>query len=396
MSRDDETPSVNPEDNADQGAGWDVNPESSRPDRSSGDDGYQRGGGVDRGDGGVAPQRYRPTNHPEDAPGGFNPEHGAPGGTGQTDAPRASGGISSSGYQPYPGSAAGDGQSYQNFQHYQGYSAYGNSPGGYGGTDQGGVAPETTDGKVNIMRAVRFGFRTVFSNPGIWILGTVIVGLLFMVISLLLGFLLMAFDPAGMVDADPLAPVNIILNVVITVLAWAVAIGVMRGALIETDGRRAKLSDFFHPINVGQTVILMVILTVVGLVVSTLLQLDTQEMVLINEATGEISVDESGLARISLIMVAAVLVNPLYTYWTYYTADGRENAVGAATHGFFDALRNYPKLLLYSIIAGVAIIVVGLITLLLGFIVLLPASALITAHLYRQMSGGNVPVEQRR
>lgn len=368
MNRDEDSPDFNPDDR-----------EGPEP-----RDGYERGAGSGRGEEGAAPDRYRPTNHPEDAPGGFNPGYGT----------SNYGGASSSaysGYEPYPGTTGGG---YGNADAYGGYES--GTFGQYAGPDDNNRPLEPTDGRIDIMRAVRFGFKSVFANPAVWILGTVIVGLVFLVLSILLGFLMVAFDPQAVMGNDPWAPVNIIINVVISVLAWIIYIAAMRGALIETDGRRARLKDFFHPVNAGQTAILLVIFTVLGLALSLIVQSDTQSAVVVNEVTGEVAVDSGLLGRMALFVVIAGLLNPLYSYWVYYTSDGRENVVGAARNGFADAARNYPKLLLYSVLSGVVIMVFGPLTLFLGLVIFLPVSVLIAAHLYRQMSGGKVPVDSNR
>lgn len=399
MSRDDERPDLNPGDDDNQEGPSDFNsekPAEEPPASSSGsDDGDERGVGNDRGDeSGGFPKRYQPTNHPEDAPGGFNPNYRAPGGdygygsTGST-------GSSYSGYQPYPGTGAGSDSSYQSYG--QPYSGYGPGNNGYdgGGSGQGGEALEKSDGKINIMRAVRFGFKSIFANPGIWILGTVVLGVAFMFLSITLSFMMVAFDSDAVMSGDILSPANLIMNIVIAIFSWAVMICVMRGALLEVDGRRARLADFFRPINVGQTLLLLVIIGVVGLVVSGLLQSDTADLIQVDETTAAMTLDEAIMGRLMLYMVISMLVAPLHSYWVYYAADGRENAMGAIRHGFVDAARNYFKLLAYSILAGIVAIVGTIITLTLGLVVLLPASILISTHLYRQMSGGKVPVEVR-
>ena len=407
MTRDENTPGQGPESDPEFGDGHNnhraSDPGSSGEQSPSHDpDGYQRGEGHNRGDGDT-PKRYHRTSHPEDAPGGFNPGYGAAadgtggypqGGYPQGGYPpgsRNAGGPAYSGYEPYPGGG------------YQGYSPRDDAYTGYGqgtfgqytGQDEGGTPLESTNGQVNIMRAVRFGFKAVFANPAVWILGTVLVGLLFIILSILLGFMMFAIDPGAAMNNDPLSPANVILNLVISVIAWGIAICVIRGALIETDGRRARLPEFFRPVNVGQTVILLVIITVVGLVVSTLIQGDTSEMVTVNETTGELAVQSAVFTRLLVLFVISGLLSPLYSYWIYYTSDGRENAVGAATHGVADAARNYPKLLLYNILSAVVILIAIPLTLLLGLVIFLPVSVLISAHLYRQMSGGRVPVEYR-
>lgn len=393
MNRDEDSPDFNPDGpdgRDDHGGNGDHGGNSGREDRGESghspldppsSDGYERGAGSGRGEEGAAPDRYRPTNHPEDAPGGFNPGYG-------TSNYGGAGASAYSGYEPYPGTT-GDGQA--NANAYGGYET--GTFGQYAGPDGNGRPLETADGRINIMRAVRFGFKSVFSNPAVWILGTVIVGLAFLVLSIMLGFLMVALDPQAVMDNDPWAPVNIIINVVISVLAWLIFIAAMRGALIETDGRRARLKDFFHPINAGQTAILLIIFTLLGMVLSLIVQSDTQSAVMVNELTGEVALDSGLLGRLALFVIIAGLINPLYSYWVYYTSDGRENAVGAAKNGFADAVRNYPKLLLYSVLSGVVIMVFGPLTLFLGLVIFLPVSVLISAHLYRQMSGGKVPVD---
>lgn len=402
MSRDDERPDLNPEDDDNQGDRPGPNPEKSTGDSPSpADDGYERGAGNDRGNAsGGFPKRYQPTNHPEDAPGGFNPNYRAPGGNsgggfrgGYGPGPTGATGSSYSGYQPYPG--AGGNAGYHSYG--QPYSGYGPGSDGFngGGPDQGGVALEKADGNVNIMRAVRFGFKSVFANPAVWILGTVVVGIVFMFISVTMSFIMMAVDPDAVISGDLLAPANIIMNLVVAIFSWAVMICVMRGALLEVDGHRARLADFFRPINVGQTLFLLVIMGVVGLVFAGFLQFDTADMTRVNETTAEVTFDEAALGRLAIYIAVSTLVGPLHAYWIYYAADGRENALGAIRRGFLDSARNYFKLLAYSILAFVAAVVGTIVTLALGLVVLLPASMLIAVHLYRQISGGNIPVENR-
>lgn len=386
MTRDENTPGQGPDSDPEFGDEQD-NHRDSDPGRqgeqasSHDSDGYQHGEGHNRGDG-DAPKHYHRTSHPEDAPGGFNPGYGTGGDTG---------GSAYSGFEPYPGGG------------YQGYSPRDDAYTGYGqgtfgqytGQDEGGTPLESTNGQVDIMRAVRFGFKAVFANPAVWILGTVLVGLLFIILSTLLGFMMFAINPDAAMNNDPLSPANIVLNLVTSVIVWVLAVCVIRGALIETDGRRARVPEFFRPVNVGQTVILLVVITVVGLVVSTIIQGDTSEMVTVNEMTGEVAVESTVFTRLLALMVVSGLLSPLYSYWIYYTSDGRETAVGAATRGVSDAARNYPKLLLYNILSTVVILIAVPLTLLLGLVIFLPVSMLISAHLYRQMSGGQVPVEYR-
>lgn len=388
MSRDDERPDHNPGEDDNQGdhPAFDPDKPPADPTPSGSEDGYERGVGKDHGENSWnSPKRYQPTSHPEDAPGGFNPTPGGAYGYGAT------GGTPRNNYPPHPGGTSG----YSPYG--QPYSGYGPGTGGAGddGWGQPGTALEQADGHVDIMRAVRFGFKTLFANPVLWILGTVVVGVAFMFLSITLSMVMMAVDQDATVSGDPFAPTNIIMNLLIGIFAWVLVICVTRGALTEVDGKRAVLADFFRVINIGQTILLILITTAFGVLFATLLQFDAPNIVAFNETTGEMSVDEAVLGRMVLYMVVATLVSPLHEYWIYYVCDGRENAVGAIRHGFVDAARNYGKLLLFTVVSFFVAIVAIPLTLMLGLVVLLPAAILIAAHIYRQISGGKIPVEQR-
>lgn len=317
---------------------------------------------------------YGPTNHPEDAPGGFQ---------GSTPNNHSNGG----GYSANAGQPYGQNPYPQQYP-YQGYGA--NSPA------QGtGIPVEAGTGKVDIMRAVRFGFRTTFSNPLVWIVGTVVLGLAYVLLSGLGGMLAYALDPAGATSGSGFTPASMLINLISIVLMLVVTLCVIRGALVSLDGQKTRYADFFHPQNVGQSVILLIILGVfsslLGMITSTVML----ELIQIDEASGSVAVDPSTLGLVFLCFLVLFLIGPLYAYWVYYTSDGHHTALSAVRTGFKDALRNYPRLLLFSVISGVLMVLIGIVTLFLAFIILVPAMMLANAHIYRQMSGGNIPVEQR-
>lgn len=344
-------------------------------------DGYARGAGQDRGTQNWP--RYQPTEHPEDGPGGFQPGtgYGVPRypGSGGTTGPQGAG---------YPGAGASP---YSGYSGSQGPGPYVGDPGG-----GAGLPTEQSSGRVDIMRAVRFGFRGVFANPLVWILGTFVLGLIYILLSSLAGALAYAIDPNGTMSGDALSIGNIFSNVVILAVTIIITIGVMRGSLITVDGKRAALRDFLHPVNVGQTVLLMIILSAVGMVIGVIFQNLALSAVVADPTSTMVEVNNSALVWFLLLLLVAMLLNPLYGYWIWYTADGRESAGSAIGVGFRDAARNYPKLLAYSVLGGIVMSVTIVVTFGLALVVLLPVSLLISAHLYRQMSGGVVPAEQLR
>ncbi|ALC06114.1 hypothetical protein CDES_08610 [Corynebacterium deserti GIMN1.010] len=313
---------------------------------------------------------YGPTSHPEDAPGGFQ-ANAANGQSWQS--------WQSSQYpqQPYPGSNAYQG--YQGFQ--QGYSD--------------ALPLEAGTGRVDLMRAVRFGFRTTFSNPVVWILGTVMLGIAVVFFSGLSGYLSYILDPEAATSGQ-VSVTSVVINVLAGIVMLAVSICVIRGTLTAVDGHKTRYSDFFHPQNVGQTAILMVILAIVGSIVGTIASTLTLDMFIIDETLEAVDVNSSVLGIMAVYLLVLFLISPLYSYWVYYTSDGHHSAASAVKTGFRDALRNYPVLLLFTLVGGVVVSFVGFVTLFFGFVILLPAFSLASAHIYRQMSGGNIPVEQRR
>ncbi|BAU96259.1 hypothetical protein N24_1997 [Corynebacterium suranareeae] len=358
MSRDDHTNANNDgEDNSNEQS-WDKSWENWN--NSSGD---KHSGNNPSGD--DAPTPYGPTSHPEDAPGGFQGYN--------------------NGYNSGQGSGQGYGEPYPYQNSYQGYGA---------SQQQGGGLLEPGSGKVDLMRAIRFGFKATFANPVVWILGTVVLGLAVVILSGIGGYLAYSLDPTAASATSGISTGEIIINVISAVVGFAISICVMRGALLTVDGNKVRYADFFRPINVGQTVILMIVLGVIGGIVGIAVTMLTGEMVVVDETVSAVEVNNGALGMFFILFFLLFLINPLYSYWIYYTADGHHTAGSAARTGFKDALRNYPMLLLYSFVSGIVTAIIGVITLGLALVILVPALMLATVHIYRQMSGGNIPVEQ--
>ncbi|MFP7364674.1 hypothetical protein SFC07_02655 [Corynebacterium callunae] len=351
------------------------------------EDGFQRYG-QSEWSAGVRP-KYEPTSHPEDAPGGLRP-YGAAGSQAQDPYSGYSAGQQGSyGVNPYPDPNAG----------YQAgaFQGAGYRADAYQSGTAGQLPLETGTGHVDLMRAVKFGFRTVFANPAIWILGTIVLGIAYMLISGLSGMIAFAIDPEGTATAgnSMLSPANLAVNVLMFIISSAVTISVLAGALVAVDGQKTALRDFFKPQNVSQTVLLLFIIGVFSLVLSSISSGIATNAITVDEVAGTFSVDESSLGILAVGLLIIALLSPLYSFWTFYTADGKHTAASAVSQGIKDAARNYPKLLLFQILGGFVLVVFGLVTLLLGFIVLIPAYFLACAHLYRQMSGGAIPAELR-
>ncbi len=90
-------------------------------------------------------------------------------------------------------------------------------------------------------------------------------------------------------------------------------------------------------------------------------------------------------------MVVALLAYPLYCLITYPAVEGRTGFGGAFVLGFKAGARNYLPLLGFIILTTVMLVVGGLVTLTIGFIVLLPVNLLAATCVYRQATGGRIP-----
>lgn len=386
MSRNDDITGDTPEDSGQNPGPRNPGGEPVGGSGDTGADGYARGEGQSRG--AQSWPHYQPTEHPEDVPGGFQPGNGY-------GVPRYPGnGAGTSGYQGpgYPGT--GGASPYNGYSVDPGAGHYAQGPYGAGLTPGAGLPTEPASGRVDVMRAVRFGFRAVFANPLVWILGTLMLGLLYILFTALVGVLAVNIDPEGMASGNAFSAGNVLMNLVILAVTIIISIGVMHGALVSVDGRRTALREFLHPVNATQTILLYGMLTALGLVIGMFLQGIAQSAVMVDPSSTMVEFNSSALSLLLLFYLVLMFLNPLYGYWVWYTADGRESAASAIGVGFRDALRNYPKLLAYSFLGGIVVLVASVVTFGLALLVFLPVSILISAHLYRQMSGGVVPVER--
>lgn len=319
----------------------------------------QGGGRQENGPGPSFPSypSYPSTPHPEDNPGGFGPQPGY-----------GSGGAGYGGY--------GYGQPGQGY----GYQGYGDQ--GYGQT--AGEPPMTSgNGRVDVMMAVRYAFKAVFSNALIWILGTFLLFVIIFGISFIVAFASM--PASGEVPAT--TSLSLIPNIIIGLLSLLFSVLVYTGALAQLDRAKIGLGDFVRDIRFWPTFAVLLITNVATSLVFALVNLlflpdiPTSPTATVDGATvAGILFGSLGLA---LLMV---LLSPLYSFMPWYAADGREGIGGAISHGFRDGARNYLRLLAYFIVGGILLGLAAMITLGLALIVLAPAWMLSFGHLYRQMA----------
>jgi len=285
--------------------------------------------------------RYEPTNHPED-----RPDYGQ--------------------LPSYGGAHEGNAQ-------------------GYAGYQAGG--PQHT-GKVSAIDAVSWAFRAVFSNWKLWILGTLLAGILGVVFFAISGGVGAATASA---EGD-LSASSTIMQIISWVIGIVLTLMLMRLALFQIDDSRTGWGYLFKNVRWWQPLVIMVVIGIVGGLISFVAVrgsaaglADNAEQLSDEEAFAAVMGMLGVLAVISLI---SFFVQPLFSLMQWFAADG--DSVGdAVKKGFQAGKNNYGQMLLLAIL-NFFIIVAGFLLLGIGLIVAYPVTLLAQAHMFRQCAGRNI------
>ena len=284
--------------------------------------------------------RYEPTNHPEDRPDyGQLPSYG--------------------------------GSHEDNAQGYAGYHA---------------GQPQHT-GKVSAIDAVSWAFRAVFRNWKLWILGTLLAGILGVVFFAISGGVGAATASA---EGD-LSASSTIMQIISWVIGIVLTLMLMRLALFQIDDSRTGWGYLFKNVRWWQPLVIMVVIGIVGGLISFVAVrgsaaglADNAEQLSDEEAFAAVMGMLGVLAVISLI---SFFVQPLFSLMQWFAADG--DSVGdAVKKGFQAGKNNYGQMLLLAIL-NFFIIVAGFLLLGIGLIVAYPVTLLAQAHMFRQCAGRN-------
>lgn len=381
-------------------------------------------------------QSYPSVNHPED-----NPGFDAPGTSSTGNLPPYPGTGQSQQYNPY-GTGVGDSSASTNHngQYGQGPSQYGAASGtgqfgqpggeqygqqygqgfnpnygqgfnqgygrgyGSGGFDHNGngyqAGSQAVPGQVhprlqwpyrqgndtfNFGEAFTFGVKSVFFDPLIWILGTFV-----------LGVLSIGTSYAG--SNETLSAIASLLNFLTAILSLLVMPVVYHFALRSLNGYRLELETFREELHYGTTLGVVIVSNIISFaaVLPGLIGL----LVVAFASMGDYMVEDVSAGAILtmvffifLSIFGAVLVGPFIMLAPFYAADGMSfgDAFKAA---FADGKRRYWQLLGFSIVLGLAVFFVTLITCGLAGLIAAPASYLALAYVYRSVSGRIYPTQQ--
>ncbi len=300
---------------------------------------------------------YRPTPHPEDTGHYGHPSYGM-------------------GYDQ------GYGQGQENWGQGRGHG-YGYPPG------------EQGSGRIDVMRAISWGFRQAFRNWTVWILGV----LVFLALSAVGGAIGGLFGtPAA--NGTGLA-VSSGVNVLVSVLMMAIGVFVLRGTLHQVDDPGMGWGHFTRDVNFWPTLLLQLL---IGLLTSALMFVvaggaiagfasEFADPTAIETATEEQLMASMGslIGAILLVVLISVALNPLVVFMPYYLVERRADFAGAVREGFRAGVRNYLRLVLTYVVAGLLVILAVILTFGLATIVLIGPWYLAQAHMYRQAAGGALP-----
>ena len=286
---------------------------------------------------------------------------------------------------PYPGAGADGYQGYQGYQeqpggygapypdHAQsgggeygyGYTAFGYGPAGpqYGQPGYGqpgypsGPMPGPNDmgtPSFSATGAVGAAWRLFSANWVPWVVISLVNLVLAGIINVAPNLLL---DPQT-VDTDPwlLLGVSSVSSMVAALLSLLVTAFMVRGALLEVDGRRPSVGDFFRLTNFLQfflVSILVGVLTAVGL----------------------------------LALLVGALVVQFFLYWSnIFTIDRDQNAIDAIKSSFESIKANAGELFLLAVL-NVVIVIAGAMLCGVGLLVAAPVTMLSSVYAYRVLTG---------
>ncbi|MDR7329506.1 hypothetical protein [Corynebacterium guangdongense] len=298
---------------------------------------------------------YRPTPHPEDA-----------------------------GPHAFPSYGMGYGMGYR-----QGVD------GGYRPRPLGAAAMEQGSGRIDVMRAISWGFRQAYRNWPVWILGV----LVFMAFSGLAGAIGGLVGTPGVNGAG--MAVSSVLNVLVSLALVAVGVFALRGALHQVDEPGMGWGHFTRDVNFWPTLLLQFI---IGLLTTALMALVAGGILLgsVDQFADPTALDlatEAELAAwlaalvgaLALVLLVSVLLNPLVVFMPYYLVERRADLLGSVREGFRAGIRNYLRLLLTYAAAGVLAVLAVVLTFGVAAIFLVGPWYLAQAHMYRQAAGGAIP-----
>ena len=237
-------------------------------------------------------------------------------------------------------------------------------------------------GKLEIIEALTWGTKAVFSNAKLWIP----LGVVYTALALLGQFL-------------PGAGSMISLIGMLAFIPWMLGV-----ALQQTLVKQLTYNDAKAPAY-GKTLGVAALIGVVAGIISTILlmvlafgALTSIDPATLPDNPDNVSPEEMWnlvrpiLGALAVTGVIGLLVTPFFMFQMWYAADNNGSFGNAFSGGFKAGASNYLKILGFVVLAFL-VNIVGAALFFIGLVVTAPATTLAAAHAYRQISGGPVPKE---
>ncbi|MFZ2511206.1 MAG: hypothetical protein WAW85_08985 [Gordonia sp. (in: high G+C Gram-positive bacteria)] len=264
----------------------------------------------------------------------------------------------------------------------QGYGASAYSPNPFGPNPFGAAPPAAPLAPVsptpNLSSAFAWAWDRFRTNASVLIGAAVIWAIVIiaaaLIVGLVLGLLMVALidgaataDPAGWAPTGPsaIAMIVVLTGFMAVIMAYALSCW-LTGLIAIADGRSAEFGDFFRMTAFGPILAITLIIAVVS---------GAAELVFNNYL---------GLSWVSTIVSMAI---SLLTMWmVYFAADVREPAGSAISTGFNLATAQIgPTVVVFAM--TVLLGVLGLLALVVGLLITIPLSGLLTLYYFRSLTG---------
>lgn len=258
-----------------------------------------------------------------------------------------------------------------------------------------GVAHGLGTGKLSVGAALKYGFKTTYSNPGTW---------------LVLAFVYALLNNIGAVfQSDTVSALGMLALFFVTPLFLAAALQqtlvgpkqfVLKDIKSAAYGKTLGMSVVVGII----TTLIFALLMVIGFVAGFA---GADPEALLTASSGDLSaIDPSAFVTlfvgIGIAVLIMLIISPFFIFQSFYAADNNGTFGDAFKAGFTTAKRNYGGLLGLMIVCGILMATVSgsgaasgvaaFVSLVLGTLLAAPA-LLAMVYAYRQVSGGPVPHE---
>lgn len=376
-------------------------PQSGYPQGTYGQGGYGQG---DYGQGNYQQPYSTQPGYGQNQPQGGYPQGGYPQGTSSQGAygqgtygqgtyqqPQTQGGYGQGAYAQ-PGHQAGG---------YNQQNAYGQPH--IAGTGVVGFNPlynvnmVTREKGVAVMSAISYGFKAVFKNPVLWIVGA----LLFCVVAFFfafvfgLGQLFYGLDSGGL-DPENLnaysepSVVKILLNLLSYVPLILVSPLILTAALLQIDGNQVTWDAIKARMNYQQAIyasLLTLLISGIPLVIQQYLSMSATSI----DAYGEVQLHTGKIIGSFLLGLIVWLLTIILMFAIYLAVESRATATEAITQSAKAVFTSFWPILGYMILMILICAVGTIFTLFIGIIILGPASVNASAHVYRQATNAPYP-----